>query len=281
MLRQLLYNRSVRRPASYSVLYQVSAPKAGNVVLPCPTSTDYQTVEPKTDYLHFTITEPTVLSWTGTVSVQPRRPHYPQTHMIADYTTQQNAEACLPDDFVQPTLPAISGIIKQFNVIPTTSVIDLVQRLYQHAITTLRYGNPIPGLYTTTDALTQPAVDCGGFDTYLAALLRACGIPARLIAGFWAGHRSNDMHAWLEFRLPTGEWVPLDPSVEQLRNLKRSTKLGGFGEVGSDRIVTNVGSNRIIRFNQQEYKLGILQTPVYLLDDGQIEFIPDYQVLTS
>jgi transglutaminase-like putative cysteine protease len=36
-------------------------------------------------------------------------------------------------------------------------------------------------------------------------------LPARPVAGFW-GDKNNDWHVWGEFRLPTGEWIPVDAS---------------------------------------------------------------------
>lgn len=278
MIRQWLYNRRVCRAKRYTVRYQVTVTHAGDVLLPCPIQTDYQTTTATQPYLKHTVTTPTTLHWVETVTVQPRQPLlFNRSATIAEYNSISPAS----DDYIQSNLPDIHDVIVTLGITSSTSVIQAAEWLYQHTLATLRYGNAIPGLYTTSQALTLPAVDCGGFATYLGALLRSAGIPCRIIAGFWAGHTTNTMHAWLEFMLPSGEWIPLDPSVEQLRKAQRSKKFGGFGEIGSDRIVTSIGSNHTIQHNHHLYSLGILQTPAYLLDNGEIEYIETYQVMTT
>ena len=78
------------------------------------------------------------------------------------------------------------------------------------------------------------------------------------------------MHAWVEALLPDGTWWPMDASVEWMRLRRRSYKHGAFGHIGSDRIVISVGTNHLIRHQNQEYPVGMLQLPMLLNADGTV-----------
>lgn len=146
------------------------------------------------------------------------------------------------------------------------SIAELVARANEYVIKTLKYGNPISGLYTANDALTKDAVDCGGYDTLLISILNALGIPARVVAGFWltpgATEATKAMHAWVAISLPDGTWFPLDPSVEQLRRLGRSKKIGSLGALGSDRLVLSTGCDFSVEISGQKIQVDILQNPI-------------------
>ncbi len=134
----------------------------------------------------------------------------------------------------------------------------IARKFYGYVRDNISYGKPIEGLYTSIDALESDVVDCGGYDCLLGALLRSVGIPARLVAGILAGYPGEHMHAWMEFMLPDGSWVPADASTEKLRLEKRDFKPGAFGKVGNDRIILSYGTN--ITVSKKTFPL--LQLPV-------------------
>lgn len=135
--------------------------------------------------------------------------------------------------------------------------------LNDFVVKNLEYGNPIEGLYSSNDALEKEKVDCGGFDTLLAALCIASKIPARVISGFFAtSGNNNQMHAWLEIFLPTKGWVVADPSIEKLHMEGRTKKFAKLGFVGSDRIALSLGHNFKIKIGNRFLSLAILQNPV-------------------
>ncbi|EKD76531.1 MAG: hypothetical protein ACD_43C00071G0004 [uncultured bacterium] len=89
------------------------------------------------------------------------------------------------------------------------------------------------------------------------------------------------MHAWIECLLPNGQWLALDPSVEYLRKQGRTNKLGGFNEIGSDRIVMNTGSHHTVRLGSQTITMDIIQTPTFIATNGDFEYIKNYKILTQ
>ena len=149
------------------------------------------------------------------------------------------------------------------------TVAERVRACNEYVKSRLTYGAPIPGLYSATQALELPAVDCGGYATLLVSLLIACGIPARIVSGFWLDGGKNTMHAWAEAQVAPGVWLPLDPSVESLRHAGRSKKIAAPGEIGSDRLRLSVGCDITVTAGETAYVTDILQCPeVYPRETG-------------
>jgi len=142
---------------------------------------------------------------------------------------------------------------------------EIAKKFYEYVRENISYGNPIEGLYSSLDSLEKDVVDCGGYACLLGALLRSVGIPARLVSGVLAGYPGEHMHAWLEFMIPDGSWIPADPSSEKLRLQRRDFKPGGFGIIGNDRIILSLGSN--IRISNKTFPL--IQLPIVESDSSE------------
>ncbi len=83
-------------------------------------------------------------------------------------------------------------------------------------------GDPSPSLSNFLE--TTRTGNCEQFSAVSAFLLRAAGIPSRLVAGFRINRaplgsvflvRSSDAHAWVEARRSDGSWLPLDPTPQK------------------------------------------------------------------
>jgi hypothetical protein len=146
----------------------------------------------------------------------------------------------------------------------TTPVSTLLEQIQEIVCKTLVYGNPIPGLYRADEAVKMQTVDCGGFSTLFVALCQSCGIPARIVSGFWTVPTKHAMHAWVEALHPSGTWIPIDPSVYWLRSQKRSWRSGEIGFVGSDHMIFSVGCDFSLEHEGKKIEVDILQTPVLL-----------------
>lgn len=72
---------------------------------------------------------------------------------------------------------------------------------------------------------------CGHFATSMTLLLRAAGVPSRLVSGFMGGElnelgryyivRERDAHTWVEVYFPEYGWVTFDPTPESRSTLSR------------------------------------------------------------
>ncbi len=179
-----------------------------------------------------------------------------QTYRLSDYL---KPETSMKDARVNAI---VRGVVGKEN-----DLFALMRRLYEYVLEKLVYDNPIEGLYTYREALKKKRVDCGGFASLLSALLSGAGIPNRLVAGFLKkkGSRTNlSMHAWLEAVLPDGSVFPMDPSVEWRRRRGQTARYGGFGYVGSDRVVTSYGTDHRLLVGGKIYSCPILQNPFKL-----------------
>ncbi|MGC6482674.1 MAG: transglutaminaseTgpA domain-containing protein [Synechococcus sp.] len=85
-----------------------------------------------------------------------------------------------------------------------------------------------PGAAEDLDAFLfdQQVGFCGHYASALAALMRAAGVPARVVSGYQGGHlvqplggspylelRQSDAHAWVEVWLEGTGWSPVDPTL--------------------------------------------------------------------
>ena len=158
-------------------------------------------------------------------------------------------------------------------------IFQKAQEINERVIKKLEYGNPIEGLYSAEEALEKKIVDCGGFATLFVAWCQKEGIPARIVAGFWAGYPTkvfsgffarapqNLMHAWAEFEIEKDVWIPVDPATEKLVRAGREFRSGEFGFVGSDHITFSHGSNIPIQIDKKEMRIPIFQNPFIISEN--------------
>lgn len=139
------------------------------------------------------------------------------------------------------------------------------KKCFDWVVDYLEYANPIRGLYSSIQALTDRKVDCGGFSTLLTALLRASQIPARCIFG-WAVESKYGYHAWVEFfDNKKSLWIPCDSSVAYLEN---RTKLdAGFGFINDERLIFSVGEDLNLTDDNFKWNVPLLQSPVVVSVD--------------
>ena len=211
-----------------------------------------------------------VVSQTFAVQVRPSQEYSRWENLVIGDRGEQVSEGLLamqPNAFIHPTQPDIQVLAKQIAG-SELRVISVLERLNAYVSENIVYGNPIPGLYSDEQALHERVVDCGGFASLYCSLAISLGIPSRIVSGFWAGYEKNGMHAWAESLLPSGVWIPVDPSVENLRQRGATRKSGRFGYLGSDRIVLSRGCDISIEVFGTKIKADILQNPIVIPDLG-------------
>lgn len=120
---------------------------------------------------------------------------------------------------------------------------DAVQRLISWVVDHLSYVNP-PQQYDALYALESGKGNCQNYSHLSAALLRAVGIPTRIINGITMGRpfdvawqkgvmtfkMGQGRHSWIEVWFPDLGWVPFDPQNSVLFVSSRFIRV----EVGVD-----------------------------------------------
>jgi len=157
---------------------------------------------------------------------------------------------------VNPNTPEnIKSIIQELPV--TNNPYEYLSLVNQYIQKNLSYGDPVTGLYSTTDAISRSKVDCGGYSSLFIALCKAVNIKAELLLGFWLDKKAKEpMHAWVEVEIDN-EKFQVDPTINQLFKLGRANHYSRLGLIPSDRVIVSTGSDLII----EGEKIKILQHP--------------------
>jgi transglutaminase-like putative cysteine protease len=293
---------------TYRVTYTVTLKnqsqdtKNNRLIIPVPSHTKTQTISnihtsykalEKTDKLYGNVYhevpvllaphQERIFTISYIANIQPHTTHIPKNSDSTKIQTPYlSANAYINPDLeqIKKVAETISGQTKSFR--------NRLKKINEYVISTLSYGGKYTGLYSVHDALEKPEVDCGGFDALFVSLCVAVGIPARIVSGFWLGYDKNEMHAWVEIlsrnkarNNPTGdEWIPADPSVEQLRRQARTRHLGKLGSIGSDRLILSYGSDIPLEVQGKTIHVDILQHPS-LIEDSNPKTISVHTTVSS
>jgi len=125
-----------------------------------------------------------------------------------------------------PAIPArVAGLAREL-IAPAPTPYQAARRVERYLEENIRYTLELRG-DPSRDPLEEflfvrRAGSCEYFATSMAVLLRAGGIPARVVNGFQQGEwnamgqyyavRQRDAHSWVEVYLPEAGWVTFDPS---------------------------------------------------------------------
>lgn len=162
-----------------------------------------------------------------------------------------------------------------------TSQFDVVQRIITWVINNLKYVNP-PPQYDALFSLETGQGNCQNFSHLSAALLRAAGIPTRIVNGVTlnkAYHVSRDegpltfkmaqgRHSWVEIWFPDLGWVPFDPQQTELFVSNRYIRV----EIGVDNNETiNDGLLRWTKTKGSQARLKMQEAINAAFDDDRID----------
>lgn len=71
--------------------------------------------------------------------------------------------------------------------------------------------------------------DCGSYTFIFNAILRAMGIPSRMVSGGWSIAK-NQFHVWSEVLIPGEGWIPVDTSAADVFVYDEGFDWNGLGE---------------------------------------------------
>jgi len=130
-----------------------------------------------------------------------------------------------PENKIETTMPAIVQQAKKLRSRRRTPL-ELARAAYDWVLEQTEY-KLIEGLGGAAYCFERGHGECGDYSALFVALCRAAGVPARPVAGFWAD-KTDGWHCWAEFMLPSGQWVPVDPSVGDQNAPNRQRYFGGL-----------------------------------------------------
>jgi transglutaminase-like putative cysteine protease len=121
-----------------------------------------------------------------------------------------------PDKLVQSTSPEVVQFVKSTlppNYRTTIQPFDAITKLYLATVKRLSYTTPVTD-FSAVATLKTGRGDCLCFSNVFIASLRAIGVPARSLCGWWQGN--TKWHCMAEFYLPGSGWVIADPTSAKL-----------------------------------------------------------------
>jgi len=158
-------------------------------------------------------------------------------------TTPRGAEDYLePTKQVQADHPTIRNLADEITRDVNTEF-DAVQRILTWVVDNVRYVNP-PKQYDAIYAVESGKGNCQNFSHLSAALMRASGIPVRIVNGFTLDKpfditrekgsltfkMGKGRHSWVEVWFPELGWIPFDPQRTELFVSNRFIRV----EIGTD-----------------------------------------------
>jgi transglutaminase-like putative cysteine protease len=136
--------------------------------------------------------------------------------VLGDPAASGDSEHLSPTDTIQSTDPEIVRLAESLR--PADGQLAVYLRSVFDRVQSLGF-KPFKG---TTDALTALRLgeaSCNGRSRLFVALMRAQGVPARLVGGIiLRGGRSRTSHQWLEVKVGA-HWVPMDPTNHHFASL--------------------------------------------------------------
>ena len=151
-----------------------------------------------------------------------------RARMFADSSSEDRIPDDLPARYLQLPRdidPQIEQLAKQItangkSIIEKASLVEgYLKRNYRYTLTLSWAPGPQP---LSTFLFQAKAGHCEYFASSMAILLRAAGIPTRLVNGFLMGEynpvgsdyiiRESDAHSWVEVYIPGRGWMEFDPT---------------------------------------------------------------------
>lgn len=136
---------------------------------------------------------------------------YPNYFKGEDYVLSGLDKYLIPENGIESDHPKIIELARKIKG-KDENLVNVARRAVNYVYSKLE-KRPILGVVGALDTLMAMAGDCKGHATLLTAILRACGIPSKLVVGITMQEGVFYYHAWTEAFL--GEWVSMDATLNQ------------------------------------------------------------------
>ena len=153
-------------------------------------------------------------------------------------------------EYIVPANPEIESIASSIWA-QSTDVLDYAEKCYEYTASNYRYLNPLTGIHTLAENLSNGGGDCGNLTAIYMSLLRNKNIPTRPVVCI---RPDATCHVWCEFYLESYGWIPVDVTY------KNSDMRGNyFGVYPGDCIVVSNEYDVFMKNGNDEYTLPLLQ----------------------
>lgn len=145
-------------------------------------------------------------------------------HKSKENHQKDNLENSKPDDFLKHEQHIEKDHIEiqqVANGIEAQTEEEIVKNIYNYVIDNMKYTKHGREEWGAVKALRKGRGDCSEYSDLLVALCRAKNIPARVVTGYTIPPDSTSQkHNWAEVYLQNYGWVPFEPSIGNVENIK-------------------------------------------------------------
>ena len=184
---------------------------------------------------------------------------------------------------VQSTASAIKKKARELTASSKTEF-DAIQQILTWLVDNMRYVQP-PQAYDALYSFRTGQGNCQNYSHLAAALMRAAGIPVRIVNGITLKKSYNikqsggtlvmknaqGRHSWIEVYLSDLKWLPLDPQQTELFVSNRFIRV----EVGQDNLETE--NDGLIRWTRVK---GTTTSPTFR-EEISADFVSDHSYISG
>lgn len=153
-----------------------------------------------------------------------------------------------PSSELTPDDPNVQTVVNRCKRNANGNPVLYAKAVFDWVGANIKYGPQPPGGFKAWFDKRQG--DCGAIAAIFVTLCRYGGVPARFVAGCWAGG-INGWHCWAEFNVPEIGWIPIDHSPA-----------GGFGHLSNNHLpLVKAGSMKFdVESDQGTASAGFVQS---------------------
>ena len=174
-----------------------------------------------------------------------------------------------PDSIVDCTNPVVLDLVNkvlQNNYKSKLSPFEAARlfHLYFQNENNMKYSDKVKYDYPSSYVITNKVSDCGGYACAFEACLRAVGIPARSIYGYWVpADGGTNAHVRSQFYLPGAGWILSDSCIAHCYYDSTGTYAYLFGNVidANQYLAVTVGDSHIVTYGGTNFDESWIQSP--------------------
>ncbi|MCL4415505.1 MAG: transglutaminase-like domain-containing protein [Actinobacteria bacterium] len=129
-----------------------------------------------------------------------------------DFDTENLSSYKIAEKYIESNDEDIKKVARTFEA---EEIYSLVQVIYNYVMDNMQWVQYVPEDVGAKAALIEKQGDCTSYSDLFIALLRAYGIPARIIEGYTIDATELSIgHNWVEVYFDDIGWVPFDPTYD-------------------------------------------------------------------
>ena len=143
-----------------------------------------------------------------------------ETALMTDSILIEDKKYLIGSDYIQTNHPEIQKYKNEIESMKLKTRAEVIQAVQKLVTNVIEYDyemidNDVTRVLHLDDFLTKGKGVCQHFALLSTTLLRALGIPARIIVGYSLSPNTAGGHAWIEAKITNDYWLPIEPQNQE------------------------------------------------------------------